>query len=149
MADLELRRRAYATSIDRAGLAIMAGGLILGLVEAALVVAGGRGLIGALMGFVFGGLLSMLAITAVAVPLWLALHLAGRRGPFDAALAGGLLGFLMFLAAQTSGMGLFYADEPGVAYYRWASAAALSLAVAVIAALVALVMWRVAYRREG
>ncbi|MFX7548825.1 hypothetical protein ABTJ50_21025, partial [Acinetobacter baumannii] len=53
-----------------------------------------------------GWLLSAMAITAVAAPVWLVLHLAGRRGARHAALTGGVIGFVVFLAAQTHGFDL-------------------------------------------
>jgi len=146
MRDDDVRRRAYQTSIDRAGRAIAAGGVALGLIEAGLALAGGNGVLGAVLALMLGSLMSALAITAVAVPVWLPLHWWGRRGPGDAALAGAVAGFLLFLAAQMGSASLYGDDDRALAY-RWASAAATSLLVAAITAAVALLMWRVAYRR--
>ncbi len=114
--------RQYETTIDRVGLAI------------ALLV---------------GAILTALGITALAAFPWLLLHATGKRGPVSAALLGAAIGFLLFLGGQTWGFGLFTmpAMDIRTAFMRWVSGIATSLVMAAMAAAVAVVMWRVAYRR--
>ena len=62
---------------------------------------------------------------------------------------GAAIGFVLFLSAQTNGFGLAEAPPTDMAttLYRWASAAATSLLLAGVSAVIAVVMWAVAYRR--
>lgn len=140
----------YVTTIDRAGLALGAGGALSGLVAAALVAAGGRAGLGALLlGWLVGAVFSMLAIVAVAGPVWVALHIAGRRGPWTAAATGGGIALVLFSAGQTWGFGMFGAPASDAATftYRIVSAVATSLIVALAAAAIGWAMQRIAYRR--
>ncbi len=140
----------YETSIDRMGLAIGAGGLIGGLIAAALMILAGPASVLALAAaLVVGSILTALAITALAVVPWALLHLAGRRGPVSAAALGAVIGFLLFLGGQTYGYGLFAmpAMDASTLAYRWISAALTSVVMAAIAAGMAVAMWRIAYRR--
>ena len=139
------------TSLDRAGLALGAGGLMGGMVW--LVLAWGSNTATALAmatAFILGTLFTALGIAAVAVPVWTVLHLNGRRGMGEAATAGAAIGFVLFLFAQTYGFGVFDAppSDGRSLLYRWISAAATSLMLAGIGAAIAAVMWAVAYRRE-
>ena len=93
----------------------------------------------ALFALLIGGIFAALAITVIAGPVWLLLHLSGRRGPAAAALSGAGIGFLLMLAAGLGKGG----DEP------WAQALGAALLAAALAGGIALVMWRVAYRRPG
>ncbi|OYY75622.1 MAG: hypothetical protein B7Y43_18750 [Sphingomonas sp. 28-62-20] len=141
--------RDYETSLDRAGLAIGAGGIIGGVIEAGLTIIGGTtSPLGILVALLLGSVLTALAITAIAAPVWVFLHASGRRGPGHALAMGGAIGFLLFLFAQTYGFGLLSAppSDAGTLLYRWASAAATSALLATLAAGIALAMWRVAYR---
>lgn len=143
-------RAYYVTSIDRIGLALGAGGALAGVVAALLVAAGGRvGVVALLLGWLVGALFALVALVAVAGPVWLALHLSGRRGPWTAAATVGGLALLLFSAGQTWGFGMFGPpDGGGAAFgYRVASAAATSLIVAVAAAAIGWAMQRIAYRR--
>lgn len=140
----------YQTSVDRAGAAIALGALICALIGVALLIAGGQQNPLALTVALFGGwLLSAMAITAVAAPLWLMLHLSGRRSLTHAALTGAAIGLVLFTAAQTHGFGLGTAplSDAATALARWASALATSLILALVAALIGAAMWRVAYFR--
>jgi len=142
----------YQTSIDRAGLAIAAGGATCGVLALLLVLAGGQNdPLTLVLALPLGSLLSAMAITAVGVPLWLPMHLSGRRRAHHAVLLGAVIGFIVFVAAQTHGFGL--GDTPvtdhATTLVRWISAIATSLGLALISGLVGLVMWRVAYRRAG
>lgn len=140
----------YQTSVDRAGASIAVGGLLCALLAVGLMAAGGLpDPVAMVVALLFGWLLSAMAITAVAAPLWLVLHLTGRRGPIHAALTGGIVGFGVFMAAQTHGFGLVDAplSDAATTLFRWASAVATSLILALAAALIGLVMWRVAYYR--
>lgn len=148
--DDRLFRHAYQTSVDRVGWSIVIGGLLCGVLAAALLAAGGAtDPVPIIMTALIGSLLAALAITAVAVPIWLVMHLTGRRRARHAMLVGTVTGFVIFAAAQTHGFGL--GDGPpsdmATALVRWASAAATSLILAMIAGLIGVVMWRVAYRR--
>lgn len=151
MIELELRRRVYETTIDRIGLALGAAGLIGGIVAGALVAASGRGSpAGLIVATMVGAMLSASSITALAGPVWVAMHAAGRRGPADAALVGALTGFIVSLLAQSFGLGLFdvaVASDSRTLSFRWASAALTSVVFALLAGGTALTMWRVAYRR--
>ncbi len=136
------RRAHYVTSLDRAGLALTAGGALGGLMIVALVAAGGQIAAWALVGgWLLGGLFSMIAIVAVGGPVWLALHAANRRGPVTAALTGAALGLVMFVVAQAWSGGN---DEWGPRVLGALTTAAL---VAVAAAAIGWTMQRIAYRR--
>lgn len=138
------------TSLDRAGLALGAGGLLGGAVW--LMFAWGSGTASALAmatAFILGTLFTTLGIAAVGVPVWMVLHFRGWRGMAHAAAAGAAIGFGLFLFAQTYGFGVFDAppSDARSLLYRWASAAATSLMLAGVCAVIAVVMWAVAYRR--
>ncbi|MES1974126.1 MAG: hypothetical protein V4472_16825 [Pseudomonadota bacterium] len=142
--------RGYDTSIDRAGLALAAGGLLGGAFAAVLVVLGGPpSPLGIVIGFIVGTVITAMAAIAVAGPLWLVAHAIGRRGPVTAALIGAIAGFALFLGGQTYGFGLFTmpATDARTLMFRWISAIATSLILAALSAVIGLVMWRVAYRR--
>lgn len=154
MAGYELRDRVDLpeTTLDRAGLALGAGGLMGGAVW--LVLAWGSGTASALAittAFILGTVFTTLGIAAVGVPVWLVLHLGKRRRLGHAAIAGAAIGFVVFLFAQTYGFGLFEAppSDGTTLLYRWASAAATSLLLAGVAAAIATVMWVIAYRPRG
>lgn len=142
--------RGYHTSLDRAGLAIGFGGLIGGALSTVLTLAGGRGdALSLLLAFVLGWIFSVLAITAIAAPIWLMMHASGRRGPHHAVLAGGAIGFTLLLFGQTYGFGLVDAPPSDMRslLFRWASAAATGLIFAAISGATGYLMWRIAYRR--
>lgn len=150
MSEELFRGRVYYTSLDRAGWALATGGLLGGVLATTLAVMGGTaGPVGIALAFMLGTILSALAIAAVAAPLWAFLHAMGWHGASQAALFGGICGFLLFVYAQTYGFGL--ADSPPsdaqTLLYRWASAAATGVIMALVTAIIGLVMWRVAYRR--
>ena len=142
--------RNYDISIDRAGLALGAGSLLAGVLVLALVLLSGKSdplTLASL--FVLGSLFAGIAITAVGGPLWLVMHVAGLRGPRHAALVGAVTAMAIFVGAQTYGFGLFEMPpmDNSAWIYRWISALASSAVLAVLAALIGLVMWRIAYRR--
>ena len=142
--------RGYDTSIDRAGLALGAGGLMGGTIASILVAIGGPpSPLGIVVGFVIGAMITAMTVIAVAAPLWLVVHAIGRRGPGTAALVGAAAGFALFLGGQTYGFGLFAmpATDARTLMFRWISAVATSVILAALSALIGLVMWRVAYRR--
>lgn len=142
----------YETSIDRVGLAIGAGGLMGGAIGVLLMVFAGTHHIGALLAaLLIGSVMTGLSITALAAIPWALLHASGRRGPIAAAALGAGIGFVLFLGGQTYGYGLFAmpAMDAGALLYRWASGFLTSLIMAAMAAGIAVVMWRVAYRRMG
>lgn len=144
-------QRRYDTSIDRAGLALGVGSALAGLLVLGLVLLGGqRDPLTLLEAWLLGGLFSGLAITAVGGPIWLALHIAGLRRAWHAASVGALTAMLIFVGAQTYGFGLFAmpAIDDRTWLYRWLSALATSALLAVIAAAIAAIMWRIAYRRQ-
>ena len=142
--------RGYETSLDRAGLALAAGGLLGGAIATVLVAIGGpRSAVDLAVGFLVGAVIVAMAATAIGAPLWVVCHAFGRRGPVAAAMVGAVAGFALFLGGQTYGFGLF--DMPvtdaRTLLFRWISAVATSLILAAISAGIGLAMWRVAYRR--
>lgn len=144
------QRRRYETTLDRVGLAIAAGGLMGGAIAMLMMAFGGALGVGTLaMALVMGALLTALAITALAAFPWMLLHAAGRRGPVSAALLGAAIGFLVFLGGQTWLFGIIEmpAMDARTLLFRWASGIATSLVMAAMSAGIAVVMWRVAYRR--
>jgi len=143
--------RRYAISIDRAGLALGAGSLLAGTIVVALLLMGGaRDPITLLKGWLIGSLFAGIAITAVGGPLWLVMHVAGLRRARHAALVGAVTAMAIFVGAQTYGFGLFEMPpmDNSAWLYRWLSAIASSAVLAAFAALIAVAMWRIAYRRE-
>lgn len=143
-----MRGGGVETTLPRAGAALAVGGAASGLIWGVFAALGGAGLVGIFGTVLLGTLFSAAGITALAAPIWLILHLSGRRGVATAAIAGALLGFVLFLTAQTYGLGLGAAPPADAATWtmRWLSAAATSLGFALIGAGVAALMWRVAYR---
>ena len=142
--------RGYETSLDRAGLALGAGGLLGGAFAAVLVAFGGSPTLFAVaVGFVIGVVITAMTVVAVAGPLWIVAHALGRRGPVTAMLVGTIAGFALFLGGQTYMFGLYTmpATDSQTLMFRWISAVATSLILAALSALIGLVMWRVAYRR--
>ena len=133
----------YRTTLDRAGLALGAGAVAGGAVTA---LASGPEPLSVLTAFAGGAVLTMLAAVLLGGPLWWLAGLAELRGPVTAAAAGLVAGLVLFLGVQAAGFG-----DPGIdpqtLPWRWLSAVATSGLLAVAAMAVALVMWRVAYRR--
>lgn len=147
-----MSRSRYEASPDRAGLALAAGGLVGGAFAAVLVMVGdGLAPLAILAGFVIGTIVTAMAAVAIGGPLWLVCHATGRRGPGMAVLVGALAGFALFLGGQTYGFGLFdmLATDTRTLLFRWISAVATSLLLALVAALVGWTIWRVAYRRSA
>lgn len=148
---LELRTvRGYRTTLDRSGLALGVGGVLGGVFALVLALAGGtRSPIGLATMLVGGSFVTTTLIVATAGPLWLLCHVLRWRGPVAAALVGALAGFVLFLAGQTYGFGLYAmpATDPRTLLFRWLSGAATSVPIALVAAGIGLIMWRVAYRR--
>ena len=142
--------RRYDISIDRAGLALGAGSLLAGTLALALLLLGGKSdPLTLASGWAIASLFAGIAITAVGGPLWLVMHVAGLRRAHHAALIGAVTAMAIFVGAQTYGFGLFAmpAIDGRAWLYRWISALASSAVLAALAALIALVMWRIAYRR--
>lgn len=141
--------RSYETSLDRVGLALATGGVLGGVVVLLLVVAAGqRDPVSLLASWVLGTVFTTLGITAVAAPIWFALHLAGYRRAWHAAVIGALIAMILFVAGQTYGFGLLEAppSDGRTLLYRWFSALATSGLLAIVSAGIAVAMWRVAYR---
>ncbi len=142
--------RTYEASLDRAGLALGAGGLVGGAFAAALVSIGsGLAPLELLVGFVIGMLITTMAAVAIGGPVWLLCHALGWRGPGMAVTVGALAGFALFLGGQTYGFGLFDmpVSDTQTLLFRWMSAVATSLILALVAGVIGWTMWRVAYRR--
>lgn len=137
----------YTITPDRAGHALAAGGLAIGMATVMLLVAGGaREAASLAIAAMLGSFLGLIAIVAVGGPVWLACHALGRVGPRSAASAGFAIALLLAGFAQA----LSPADETaGAAWARGVTAVASSLGIALIGAGVAVLMWRIAYRREG
>lgn len=139
-------QRVYRTSLDRAGHALGAGGLmgaapvaLLGAISGSFDVAGLVGL------SLVGGVVSMIAIALIAGPLWMAIDARRRGGPRAALMLGGGLGLLLAVAAQTEGFDIGL-DSAAAAPFRWLSALFTALPFAGYSALVGWIMQRVAYR---
>lgn len=144
-------QRRYDTSIDRAGLALGAGSALAGMVVLILLLLGGqREPLNLLGGWLIGGIFSGLAITAVGGPVWLVMHVAGLRRAWHAALVGAVTAMVIFVGAQTYGFGMLDMPEMDgrTLWFRWLSAAASGVLLAGLAAGIAAVMWRIAYRRN-
>lgn len=142
----------YEASLDRAGLALTAGGAVGGLFAAGLVTVGsGLDPFPMLIGFLVGAVITVMAVVAIGGPVWLLCHALDRRGPWSAVSVGALAGFALFLGGQTYGFGIFGMPpgDPPTVLYRWTSAIATSLVLALLSALIGWTMWRVAYRRIG
>jgi len=140
----------YETSLDRAGLALAAGGALGGLLTVALVAAGQPGSWFALpVGFVIGAVITVMAVVAIGGPLWIVAHALGKRGPRTAIALGAVSGFALFLCGQTYGFGVFTMPpiDGRTLLFRWISAAATSMILSLVCAVIAWTMWRVAYRR--
>lgn len=142
--------RRYDATLDRVGLALGVGSGLGGLVALGLLLVGGtRDPLALTVMWVMGSLFVGIGITAVAGPLWLVMHVAGLRRARHAALVGALTALAIFVGAQTWGFGLF--DMPVMdnrtLLYRWASALLVTIVPAILAALIAALMWRIAYRR--
>ncbi|MGK6354806.1 hypothetical protein ACMGDH_06215 [Sphingomonas sp. DT-207] len=141
--------RRYETTIDRTGIALGVGSLLAGAIILVLLMLGGqRDPLALVSGWMLGVALSACAITAVAGPLWLALHVAGLRRAHHAALVGAITAMAVFVGAQTYGFGLYAMPlmDDRTWLYRLASAVATSALLAAVAALIGVAMWRVAYR---
>jgi hypothetical protein len=144
--------RRYDTTLDRAGLALGAGSALAGIIGLALLLLGGqRDPLDLLKGWVIVSLFAAIAITAVSGPIWLALHVAGHRRAWHAALVGAMTTMLIFVGAQTYGFGMFAmpAIDGRTWLFRWLSALATSAVLAGLAAAIGVAMWRIAYRRRG
>lgn len=140
----------YQASLDRAGQAVGAGGVVGGLVAVLLVTIGsGLDPLPMLLGFAIGAVVTAVAAMAVGGPAWLVCHMLGWRGPWSAAIVGALAGLALFLGGQTYGFGAFAmpVSDAQTLLYRWVSALATSLVLAMVAAGIGWTMWRVAYRR--
>jgi hypothetical protein len=138
------RRHDWRISIDRVGLALVAGGAACGLVVAALVAGGANGSAAHVAtALVLGTAFGVLAIGAIGGPVWLALHIAGRRGPVAAAATGAALGLILSLSAQSPSGTIV---PPGMA--GWLKIIGSSLIFAALGAAIASAMWRIAYRRR-
>lgn len=136
----------YRTTLDRAGLALGAGGGLGGLAAMLLTLAGGaRDPVALALVAATGAALTLLLTTVLGTPFWLLLHRAGHCRAWHAALLGAVVAFLICTGALTDGFGLAMPAD-GSAPVRWASALATGALFAFPAAGIAAVMWRVAYR---
>ncbi len=143
--------RRYDTTIDRAGLALGVGSVFAGLIVLGLLLLGGkRDPLSLAGGWLIGSLIAGIAITAVGGPLWLVMHVAGLRRARHAALVGAVTALAIFVGAQTYGFGLFEMPpmDSRALLFRWISAIASSGILALFAAGIGALMWRIAYRSE-
>ena len=160
----------YETSIARAGLGLSAGALVGTLLVAAIFVLTDldyfrewglkTGTIMIIL--IYAGFFWVLGLLVAAPVPWLILHRLGYRGPFAAVVMGLGLTFLVTLGLLTSGFGLLgdsghsASDSGGATWvngvltaHGWFEAARMSGWVALFGLPVALVVWRVAYRRTA
>ena len=111
---------------------------------------------------IYAGFFWVLGLLLAAPVPWLIVHRLGYRGPFAAVVMGLGLTFLVTLGLLTSGFGLLgdsghsSSDSGGPVWvngvltgHGWIEAAKMSGWVALLALPVALVVWRVAYRRTA
>lgn len=146
------RGREYRTSIDRAGLALAVGAGAYGIAAVLLAALEGHGSIRAIaVALLLGAAFSSLPIAAIGGPVWLAMHLAGWRGPAHAAAAGAGIGFALFLLAQAGGLASPVGLGPDLApaLFGWLRAIGAGMILGALSAAIALLMWRVAYRRAS
>lgn len=142
----------YETTLDRVGIALGIGAVLGGTLVLGLFMLGGqRDPVSLTMAWLLGTVFVAIGMTAVAGPLWLVMHVAGLRKARYAAAIGALSALAILVGAQTWGFGLF--DMPVMdnhtLIYRWASALLVTIVPALLAALIAALMWRIAYRRMG
>ena len=141
--------RVYEATLDRVGLALGAGSVLGGFIVLALTLLGGqREPLPLTMAWVLGTVFVGIGITAVAGPLWLVMHIAGLRRLRHAAWVGAFAALAVFVGAQTWGFGLFEMPvmDNRTLLYRWASALLTSGVLALLAAGIGAIMWRIAYR---
>ncbi|MCW3846163.1 hypothetical protein OF829_02860 [Sphingomonas sp. LB-2] len=141
----------YDATLDRVGLALATGSALGGaLVVGLRLIAGERNPMYLTGSWLFGAVFVAIGITAVVGPLWLVMHVAGLRRARHAALIGALAALVVFVGAQTWGFGLFQVPimDNRTWLYVWLSALAVSAVLAVAAALIGVIMWRIAYRRQ-
>ena len=138
----------YTITPDRAGHAVAAGGFAIGATSLALLAFNGaRGASSLVSAAMIATFFGVVAIVAVGGPIWLACHVLGRRGPGSAAGAG--FGAALLLAAFAQALMPPSSADADAAWAAAVNAVASSLGIALIGAGVALLMWRIAYRREG
>jgi hypothetical protein len=141
----------YDATLDRVGLALAVGSTLGGALIVALVLYSGERSPMLLMGsWLIGTVFVAIGITAVVGPLWLVMHVAGLRRARHAVMVGALAALAIFVGAQTWGFGVLEmpAMDNLTLVYRWLSALATSAVLAGFSALIALAMWRIAYRRQ-
>eukprot|EP01037_Dinobryon_pediforme_P030607 gene30607-34745_t len=129
----------YEASLDRAGLALGAGGIVGGLFAAVLVSVGsGLDPFPMLIGFLVGAVITAMTVVAIGGPVWIVCHALDRRGPVSAVSVGAFAGFALFLGGQTYGFGIFAmpSEDTPTLLYRWMSAIATSLVMALVSALI-------------
>lgn len=134
----------YVVTVDRAGHAVAAGGLAIAVVTTGLMFVSGLRAMGGLANTAFAAaFLGIVAIVAVGGPVWLALHASGRRGPGNAAGAG----FSTAALLGVFGTALMPPGDAG-AIVRLLATIGNVLGIAALGAGVALMMWRIAYRKD-
>ena len=141
----------YEATLDRVGLALGVGSVLGGAAVVGLVMLGGqRDPMYLTWAWVLGTVFVAIGLTAVAGPLWLVMHVAGLRRARHAAAVGALAALAIFIAPQTWGFGMFEMPvmDNRTLMFRWLSALATSGVIAIVAALIAALMWRIAYRRQ-
>lgn len=141
----------YDATLDRVGLALAAGsGLGGALVVVLRLIAGEYDPMVLTVSWLLGTVFVAIGITAVVGPLWLVLHVAGLRRARHAAMIGALSAMALFVGTQTWGFGMLEMPvmDNRTWLYVWLSALASSAILAAAAALIAVVMWRIAYRKQ-
>lgn len=111
---------------------------------------------------VYSAVLLSFGLLLVAPLPWFICHRAGQRGPVAAVVLGVVLTFIVALGLLTYGFGLlgssgFSAADSGGATWKdgvltahgWVESAKASGVVALFGPPIALVVWRVAYRRTA
>jgi hypothetical protein len=162
-------RTVYETTLPRAALGLAAGAVAGAILVALWAALDGRdlqslsqyGVRDALFVFVPALLVWGVGLLLVATLPWLVLHRRQMRSPLVAVVFGTVITFLAVVAITTRGFGLFdvggfsAADSGGPTWidgrltaHGWAEALKAALVLCPLGAMVALVVWRTAYRRS-
>jgi uncharacterized membrane protein YiaA len=112
--------------------------------------------------FVYAFIIFLVGIVVFGLPVWRALHTTGRRAWFHAVIAGATVPFVVYLALSTgfftghaNGNWSYYGDggkhwvDGVITMFGVRMAVQNAAQLGLMGALVGLVIWRVAYRRES
>lgn len=158
----------YTTDVPRCLLALPAGALAGAVLTSLWSVWGWQGVLAdaapsALSVLVYAAAIWGAGLAVIATPPWAGLHLLGWREWWVAALLGAALTFLAVLTLMTGLYGLHMSgasfsagdgggrtwDNGALTAYGLVQAVKLAGACSAMGAIVGLVVWRIAYRRQS